>query len=248
MYIFGGMPLDGSIVKNVLKLSSCGLEDTKIELPYAMAGHSCVENKGEITLCGSFYDLMKTNCTRFDGESFKNITSTPEGHVMGAMAAFNMAPVVLGGQGVYDAIDTGSVHLFQPVSDKGTWTGLAAMPEPMRLFSTLVVKSAVNSTDSDQLWVFGGYVAKLTKSVDTSYFYTEDDSWKKGPKLLTPRSGHRSIFYFENILHIGGTGSLQVEKWDSLKSTKPQKTNSVLTLTDYTDWPEIFQVSEDFCK
>ena len=33
---------------------------------------------------------MKTNCTRFDGESFKNITSTPEGHVMGAMAAFNM--------------------------------------------------------------------------------------------------------------------------------------------------------------
>ena len=41
MYIFGGMPLDGSIVKNVLKLTSCGLEDTKIELPYAMAGHSC---------------------------------------------------------------------------------------------------------------------------------------------------------------------------------------------------------------
>ena len=67
-------------------------------------------------------------------------------------------------------------------------------------------------------------------------------------ELLAPRSGHRSIFYFGNILHIGGTGSLQVEKWDSLKSTKPQKTNSVLTLTDYTDWPEIFEVSKDFCK
>ena len=33
---------------------------------------------------------MKTNCTRFDGKKFENLTSTPEGHVMGAMAAFNM--------------------------------------------------------------------------------------------------------------------------------------------------------------
>ena len=77
-------------------------------------------------------------------------------------------------------VKSGSNLLKQPFAAH-VWNARLAGDRKFNLCYWSFIFQAVNSTDSDQLWVFGGYVAKLTKSVDTSYFYTEDDSWKKGP-------------------------------------------------------------------
>ena len=52
------------------EVQNCSLTATDIELPFAMAGHSCAVNKDKLYVCSSEFDAMDLNCTVFDGKSF----------------------------------------------------------------------------------------------------------------------------------------------------------------------------------
>ena len=52
------------------EVKNCSLTATDIELPFAMAGHSCAVNKDKLYVCSSEFDAMDLNCTVFDGKSF----------------------------------------------------------------------------------------------------------------------------------------------------------------------------------
>ena len=86
--------------------------------------------------------------------------------------------------------------------------------------------------------------------------------WTSAPDLLLIRWGHRSIAVGNNIFHIGGAGEMlvlilqiqifivyfrQTEKW-VLKGDEIYRELLTLTLKDYSNYPELFNVSYDYCK
>lgn len=247
MYLFGGLPDDGTEIKTVLEITNCGLSDTGILLPFPLAGHACTTKDNSVTMCGSLLNLLSPNCTRFDGKQFHNVSSTAIGHQYGAMVDFGEI-VIMGGMN-YGEKDYDQVEAYD--SDNNKWHSLSPMLEPMRLFSAV-------STASEIL-IFGGFSGKTGLAVKSTYALT-DSGWSKRGDLLSARFGHRSIIYeirpkIISVLHIGGDGTkaskglLPIERWDLGQTSKDpvMMINSTLILDNYVSFPEIFNVSSKFC-
>ena len=68
----------------------------------------------------------------------------------------------MGGLGSHpdEPVDTAEVH--QLVKNETSWKNLPSMPEPMRLFSTVVFENFI--------FIFGGYSIKKKETFKTSFY------------------------------------------------------------------------------
>lgn len=236
MYMVGGLPDGDQEITNVYKIRDCDIVKTDHTLPWTMAGHSCTVKDEKLYICGSMMNLMERNCTVFDGEKFSKLESTQVGHTFGAMVTFQKTPFILGGMGDYNAIDTDHVEIYM---DK-LWTHTKPLPLPMRLFSVAVM--------DQKMWIFGGISANNNfKELKSSWSFT-GDTWTQGPDLMNARHGHRTINYFNGLMHIGGNGTQPIERWNEESTGKFEMLNSDVKLPQYVDFPEIFFVSNSFCR
>ena len=180
MYIFGGQPDGGETVKNVFEIKDCGIVDTKIALPWPLAGHSCSVNEGYVYICGSLYRGDK--CTKFDGRSFYDISSTKTGHTYGAMVSYKESPIILGGGSTENQFNVDYDQVEQLGDDNGdaNWVSIPSMLEPMRHFSAISYLNPVNKFEV--MITFGGYSSAKKASLIGSYWY-HGGYWFQGPGM-----------------------------------------------------------------
>ena len=71
--------------------------------------------------------------------------------------------------------------------------------------------------------------------------------WANAGNLVTGRRGHNAIYDGQYVLVVGGAGTMKTEKC-SISSNFNTCSSQSPELTDYTYYPEVFLVPEDFCK
>ena len=74
-----------------------------------------------------------------------------------------------------------------------------------------------------------------------------DGQWTKAGELNQARNGHNVIYDGEYLMVIGGDKHRQTEKC-SLVDGSVTCTSQNPVLYSYSDYPELFLVSDDFCK
>ena len=110
----------------------------------------------------------------------------------------------------------------------------------MRLFSAAAFQN--------KIYVFGGIAAAQNFKELKSTWLFDGKQWTQGPDLMNLRHGHRTINYFDGLMHIGGNGTQPIERWNPAKSGQFEMINSNVKLPGYVDFPEMFFVSKSFCQ
>ena len=67
-------------------------------------------------------------------------------------------------------------------------------------------------------------------------------------ELITPRRGHGSIYDGSRIIVVGGYGSPMKTEVCSLSDGTMDCKDQDPILTDYTYYPELFTIPDNFCK
>ena len=75
----------------------------------------------------------------------------------------------------------------------------------------------------------------------------ETRKWTNSGSLVTGRYGHNAIYDGQYVLVVGGTGTDKTEKC-TISNKQVTCSSQSPELNDYFKYPEVFLVSESYCK
>ena len=102
----------------------------------------------------------------------------------------------------------------------------------------------------DAFYVFGGYENK-SERIKTIGRMDKSGNWKKAGELNEGRSGHNVMFDGEFLLVIGGYDYGKSKKKTEKCSLQDSDITCIVqspTLDSYNFYPELFLVTDSFCK
>lgn len=215
-----------------LEILSSGEMITIKSLPFSFDEGKCA-NIGDdyVMACGKTRD-----CHLFDGEDFHKTGKLIQEHWRGAMASYNSSAVVIAGY----QNNKGGIEFFNRLSN--TWS-VKNEEREFHFYERFTAVSLANT-----VYTFGGQIYGSPDYFLDVYKMLPDFSFSKiNQKLPVTRTGHRSLVYKNQVIHIGGKNDHEIEIWHLKSSSSDQFdiVESSFSVKDWSFFPECFVIAED---
>ena len=96
-------------------------------------------------------------------------------------------------------------------------------------------------------YVIGGLSGSTTKEKTIGRLDATTMVWSKSGELVNGRHKHNAIYDGSSLIVVGGEGSYKTEKC-VISNDQVSCTAQNPSLTNYSNYPELFLVPVDFCK
>merc|ERR1719434_221876 len=164
-------------------------------LPFAFDEGKCA-NVGDdsVMLCGK-----TKSCHLFDGDNFHKAASFKEEHWKGAMATYQDGAVVIAG----NANNEGSLEHYNPTLNQWTLESKTKAFHFYERFTAVPLDGTIYTFGGQ---IYGGDYVKDIYKMGSDFKFS-----KISQKLNERRSGHRSLVFKNQVIHVGGKYEQNIE-------------------------------------